>query len=145
MDRTVEVDAGPGDTALIPLQFWPDGPDRCVIEAWTMAPDWGSADAGPDMWTENDGAIPSLVLREDIAISEAIQQSMAEGFVSPIRLGYQEARIYHWHQSADDIIGRELIPENLRVPAVLNESWWHPNEPRLSEPTEPKTSGRNPL
>ena len=116
-----------------PIQFWPDGPDQCIVETWTMAPDWGSSsDSGPDMWTEDAGARPSLVLREDIEMSEAIQETLDATQSTGIPLSYQEARIYHAHQSADAAIGREHIPPELQVQAVLNEAWWHPNEPRLA-------------
>jgi len=116
-----------------PIQFWPDGPDRCIVETWTMAPDWGSSsESGPDMWTEDSGARPSLVLREDIEMSEAIQEAMDPSRPTGIPLSYQEARIYHAHQSADAVIGREHIPPELQVEAVLNKAWWHPNEPRLA-------------
>ena len=116
-----------------PIQFWPDGPDQCIVETWTMAPDWGStAKNGPDMWTEDAGARPSLVLREDIEMSEAIQETLDATQSTGIPLSYQEARIYHAHQSADAAIGREHIPPELQVQAVLNEAWWHPNEPRLA-------------
>ena len=32
-----------------------------------------------------------------------------------VPLSYQEARIYHWNEAADNIIGIENIPEELRV------------------------------
>jgi hypothetical protein len=84
------------------------------------------------MWTEDAGARPSLVLREDIEMSEAIQETLDATQSTGIPLSYQEARIYHAHQSADAAIGREHIPPELQVQAVLNEAWWHPNEPRLA-------------
>jgi phenylpropionate dioxygenase-like ring-hydroxylating dioxygenase large terminal subunit len=115
-----------------PIQFWPDGLDQCIVETWTMAPDWGSSPTnGPDMWTENNGAQPSLVLREDIEMSEAIQAALDPGTSKDIPLSYQEARIYYSHQCADAAIGRQNIPAELQVQPVLNATWLHPNEPRL--------------
>lgn len=115
-----------------PIQFWPDGIDQCIVETWTMAPDWGvGTDRGPDMWTEDDGARPSRVLREDIDMSEAIQAALDPQSNRGIPLSYQEARIYHWHQSADTVVGAANVPEGLRVQPVLEDAWLHPNEPRL--------------
>jgi len=115
-----------------PIQFWPNGLDECIIETWTMAPDWGSTTkAGPDMWTEENGARPSLVLREDIEMSEAIQAALDSASSNGVPLSYQEARIYYWHQCADVAIGRESIPTDIRVGPALGEKWLHPNEPRL--------------
>ena len=114
-----------------PIQFWPDGIDQCIVETWTMAADWGDKNtAGPNMWTEAEGSLPNQILREDFEISEAIQSSLSHNGDSKILLGYQEARIYHWHQHADAVIGRQNIPEHLLVEAAINEHWLHPNEPR---------------
>lgn len=119
-----------------PIQFWPGGLDQCIVETWTMAPDWESggergARPGPDMWTEDSGARPSLVLREDIDMSEAIQAGMGAGSGAGIPLSYQEARIYYWHQSVDALIGRERVAAHLAVAPVLGEEWLYPNEPRI--------------
>ena len=73
------------------------------------------------------------VLREDIEQSEAIQASLSAAHCRDLKLGYQEARIYHWHQWADACIGRERVPEALQVPPVLGEEWLYPNDPRLAE------------
>nr|MBC8188671.1 hypothetical protein [Pseudomonadota bacterium] len=43
------------------------------------------------------------------------------------------ARIYHWHQSADQLIGPDRIPKALRVEPVITDEWIHPNDPRLEE------------
>lgn len=116
-----------------PIQFWPNGLDQCIVETWTMAPDWCSTGrAGPDMWTEESGKRPSLVLREDIEMSEAIQAALRSTSGRGISLSYQEARIYYWHQSIDAAIGRESIPKEMLVCPVLGEEWLHPNEPRLN-------------
>lgn len=116
-----------------PIQFWPRGLDECIVETWTMAPDWrATSEEGPDMWTENQGERPNRILREDIEMSEAIQAVLdAAPTDRGIPLSYQEARIYHWHQSADATIGSEQIPEQLRVPDVLSQDWLYPKEPRI--------------
>ncbi len=114
-----------------PLQFWPNGIDRCRIETWTMAPDWGDGD-GPDMWTEGRGERLGRVLLEDTAMGEKMQASIQSDAFRGVPLSYQEARIYHWHQAADRIIGAGAIPEELRVAPVIGEEWIHPNDPRLA-------------
>lgn len=114
-----------------PIQFWPDGIDQCIVETWTMAADWGEKNtSGPNMWTEAAGSLPNQILREDFEISEAIQSSLCRRGDSQILLGYQEARIYHWHQHADAVMGRQNIPKHLLVAEAINERWLHPNEPR---------------
>ena len=121
-----------------PIQFWPLTPDQCIVETWTMAPDWTSdgAQVGPDMWTEENGARPNQILREDIEMSEAIQLAMSEADDRGIPLSYQEARIYFLHQHVDEVIGRERIPTSLQVPPVIGEDWTSPNEPRLALATK---------
>jgi len=116
-----------------PIQFWPLSNEECIVETWTMAPDWESdgAQTGPDMWTEDDGALPNQILREDIEMSEAIQLGMSEANQRRIPLSYQEARIYFLHQNIDHVIGRARIPKSLQVPSVIDEQWIYPNEPRL--------------
>ena len=118
-----------------PLLFWPNGVDRCRYEVWTMIQDWGDAPRPPilNMWTNADGSELTQVLQEDTQFSAAIQRSLASrGFVG-VPLSYQEARIYHWHQAADQMIGAEKIPEALRVAPVIGDDWIHPNDPRLAE------------
>lgn len=116
--------------AIPPLLFWPNGVDKSRLETWTFAPDWGDKEK-PDMWTENDGERLRQVLVEDMEFGEWIQKSVQSFGFKGVPLSYQEARIYHWHQSADRMIGRENIPPELRVAPVIGSEWMHPNEPRL--------------
>jgi phenylpropionate dioxygenase-like ring-hydroxylating dioxygenase large terminal subunit len=118
--------------SLPPLLFWPDGIDRCKLETWTFAPDWGD-NPKPDMWTINDGEQLMPVLIEDTEFGNWIQKSVQSYGFSGVPLSYQEARIYHWHQSADRIIGIDNIPPELRVAQVIGEEWLHPNDPRIAE------------
>ena len=117
-----------------PIQFWPNGIDQCIVETWTMGADWGEENPkGPDMWTEDEGHRPNQILREDFDLAEAIQSALHSKGDSQIRLSYQEARIYYWHQYADTLIGSANIPEPLHVPPVISSQWVHPNEPRTTE------------
>jgi phenylpropionate dioxygenase-like ring-hydroxylating dioxygenase large terminal subunit len=121
--------------ALPPLLFWPNGINRCRLETWTLLHDWGSGPAPvlQDMWTTPDGSSLGAVLLEDTEFGEWIQKSMESyGFVG-VPLGYQEARIYHWNQAADRLIGIDNIPPELRVAQVIGDEWIYPNDPRVAE------------
>ena len=120
--------------SIPPLLFWPNGIDKCRFETWTVAPDWGDGQA-PDLWTVNNGERLCDVLLEDTEFGVWIQKSMNSGGFRGVPLSYQEARIYHWNQEADRMIGLENIPEELRVKQVLGENWVYPNDPRLDELT----------
>jgi phenylpropionate dioxygenase-like ring-hydroxylating dioxygenase large terminal subunit len=115
--------------ALPPLLFWPNGINKSRLETWTFAPDWGEG-PGPDMWTENNGEKLVPVLLEDTEFGAWIQKSVESYGFTGVPLSYQEARIYYWHQSADQIIGVDNIPPELRVPPVIGEDWIYPNDPR---------------
>lgn len=114
-----------------PLLFWPNGIDKCRMETWTLAPDWGDGPA-PDLWTVNDGERLSPVLVEDTEFGEWIQRSVESYGFRGVPLSYQEARIYHWNQFADRMIGAENIPAELRVEPVIGKEWMYPNDPRLA-------------
>jgi len=49
-----------------------------------------------------------------------------------VPLSYQEARIYHWNQNADRMIGLDKVPGDLGVQQVIGDDWVHPNDPRLA-------------
>ena len=115
--------------AIPPLLFWPNGIDKCRLETWTMAPQWQEG-MRPDLWTENDGAQLCAVLQEDTQFGEQIQKSMESYGFRGVPLSYQEARIYHWNEEADRVIGIDNIPEDLRVAQVLGREWIYPNDPR---------------
>ena len=115
---------------LAPLLFWPNGINKSRLECWTLAPDWGEGD-GPDYWTINRGESLCQILLEDTELGSQIQRSMESGGFTGVPLSYQEARIYHWNQHADHIIGIDQIPAELRVKQVIGEEWIHPHDPRL--------------
>ncbi len=115
--------------AIPPILFWPNGINKCRMETWTMAPAWKEG-FKPDFWAENDGAELCAVLKEDTQFGEKIQRSMESSGFSGVPLSYQEARIYHWNQAADRLIGIENIPPELRVEQVITDEWIYPNDPR---------------
>ncbi len=125
--------------ALPPLLFWPNGIDKCRLETWTMSPDWGDGPK-PDMWTVNDGQALCQVLIEDTEFGNWIQKSVASYGFRGVPLSYQEARIYHWNQWADRIIGIENIPAGLRVPQVIGDEWLYPNDPRVEQMRRQRTA-----
>ncbi len=117
--------------AIPPILFWPNGIDKCRMETWTMAPDWGDS-VPPDLWTDNNGESLCQVLLEDTQFGEKIQKSMESYAFEGVPLSYQEARIYHWNQAADQLIGIDNVPEELRVQQVIGDEWIYPNDPRLA-------------
>ncbi len=117
--------------ALPPLLFWPNGIDKSRLETWTFAPDWGNGPA-PDMWTHNNGESLIDVLLEDTEFGAWIQKSMQSYGFRGVPLSYQEARIYHWNQFADRLIGVDNIPPELRVAQVIGPEWLWPNDPRVA-------------
>ena len=118
--------------AIPPILFWPNGINKCRIETWTMAPQWQEG-MKPDMWTENDGKELCQVLIEDTQFGEKIQHSMESRGFEGVPLSYQEARIYHWNQAADRMIGIDNIPDELRVQQVIGDDWIYPNDPRIAQ------------
>jgi hypothetical protein len=81
----------------------------------------------------NDGESLNMVLQEDTQFGEWIQKSIESYGFTGIPLSYQEARIYHWNQWADRMIGIENIPPELRVAQVIGDEWLYPSDPRLAE------------
>ncbi len=116
--------------AIPPILFWPNGINKCRMETWTMAPAWQEG-MKPDLWTENNGEELCDVLKEDTQFGLRIQKSMESAGFRGVPLSYQEARIYHWNQAADQMIGTENIPPELRVAQVIGDDWIYPNDPRV--------------
>ena len=118
--------------AIPPILFWPNGINKCRMETWTMAPQWKEG-MKPDMWTQNNGKELCQVLLEDTQFGEKIQLSMESRGFEGVPLSYQEARIYHWNQAADRMIGIDNIPDELRVEQVIGDDWIYPNDPRIAQ------------
>jgi hypothetical protein len=76
------------------------------------------------------------VLEEDTQFGSWIQKSQTSYGFKGVPLSYQEARIYHWHQAADQLIGIDRIPPELRVAPVIGPDWIHPNDPRIAQAQE---------
>lgn len=116
--------------AIPPIVFWPNGINKCRMETWTMAPAWKEG-MQPNLWTVDDGKLCQVLL-EDTQFGEKIQKSMESLGFEGVPLSYQEARIYHWNQAADQMIGVDNIPPELRVEQVITDEWIYPNDPRVA-------------
>jgi phenylpropionate dioxygenase-like ring-hydroxylating dioxygenase large terminal subunit len=99
------------------LLFWPAGPREMDIEVAWFAPDWGGGDLDP-LW-ETRLSNFERILEEDTRFAEQIQESVESRAYRGNTLNYQERRIYHWHEELDRRIGRDRIPERLRIEPVL--------------------------
>lgn len=113
------------------LAFWPNGIDKSRMEVWWFGADWGEGEK-PSEWDQSIAAV-NVVLEEDTLFGRWIQKSQQSYGFKGVPLSYQEARIYHWNQWADRLIGIDKIPPELRVPQVIGEEWLYPNDPRLNE------------
>ena len=88
----------------------------------------------PEMWqpAQTDALLYLMYVLFGLAIQKSMESTGFEG----VPLSYQEARIYHWNQWADRVIGIENIPPELRVGQVMGDEWLMPNDPRIAEMNE---------
>ncbi len=106
------------------MAFWPTGLNTTTLEVSWYGKDWAPAEK-PDAW-ELYPEFFNDVVAEDTQFGNWIQKAVESYAYDGVPLSYQEARIYHWHQSIDAIIGVERIPAPLRVAPVIDEGWLHP-------------------
>ena len=101
--------------------FWPTGLDTTRLELWWFGPDWGDAPK-PASW---DAYIDyfNTIVAEDTQFGDGIQRGVESYAFGGVPLSYQEARLYHWHQAVDAIIGVDRIPPELRVSPVIEPRW----------------------
>lgn len=100
------------------LVLWPTDVDSVEIEShWFAPPGDDPLDRVWQQRLDNFGRI----LREDMAIVEHQQSAAAVPGLDGARVGYQERRIYHWHEELDRRIGAENIPPDLRVEPRLEQ------------------------
>ncbi|MGH9274039.1 MAG: hypothetical protein ACRDZU_05260, partial [Acidimicrobiales bacterium] len=67
---------------------------------------------------ESIAEINRSVLLEDLSVLPGMQRSIDSGGLAKVRLGYQERRIYHLHETIDRFLG-DQVPDDLRVPPML--------------------------
>ncbi|HVV35132.1 MAG TPA: aromatic ring-hydroxylating dioxygenase subunit alpha [Acidimicrobiales bacterium] len=96
---------------------WPIAPNRSSYHVHFCS---SLAPATEDSAKLNDAfaEINRAVLLEDLSVLPGMQRSIDAGGIDVVRLGYQERRIYHLHETIDHYMG-ERTPAHLRVPAVL--------------------------
>ncbi|ARN75683.1 aromatic ring-hydroxylating oxygenase subunit alpha [Oceanicoccus sagamiensis] len=110
------------------LVFWPVDKANTRMDIWWFAP-VTDANKGKQVWRDQQQylsqqwleklAIFDVVLGEDVQFLPSQQQSMETGAIQGMTLSYLERRIYHRHESIDQIIGSERIPEGMAVAPVL--------------------------
>jgi len=99
------------------LALYPTSDNTMRLECHWFSPDWGDGDRHP-LW---DKRISNFVriLEEDLQLVPLIQTSMESPGFTGIQLGYQERRIYHWHEELDRRIGAHRVAEHLRIEPLL--------------------------
>ncbi len=104
----------PLDTVGFPfINFWPVDGETTDIE-WTFYGLPTETSAEEQAW-EFLAATFDVVMAEDFRNLAPMHRSVASGALASIPLSYQERRIYHLHEEIDRLIGRDRIPEALRV------------------------------
>jgi hypothetical protein len=112
----------PLDTIGFPfISSWPIDAETTEVE-WIF---YGPPAESPQQEKTWDTFIQIFdgVMNEDFVNLAPMQRSIASGALESIRLSYQERRIYHLHEEIDRVIGREKVPEALRVPSLLEPFW----------------------
>lgn len=98
------------------LSFWPTSLNTTHVDIMITEP----IDS-PEMDPAQSAAIIEQfgkVMLEDMGNVAALQKSIESGALQSIRLGFQERRIYQFHEQLDHDLG-ESVPMHLRVPSVL--------------------------
>ncbi len=108
------------------MLFWPTGLRTTTLEIWWFGKDWAPAEK-PPAWAQYI-AFFNDVVAEDTQFGNWIQKAVESYAYGGVPLSYQEARIYHWHQALDTIIGIENVPASLRVAPVIGADWLYPND-----------------
>jgi phenylpropionate dioxygenase-like ring-hydroxylating dioxygenase large terminal subunit len=112
------VFSGPGYVFFI--TNWPDAPNKSTYHTHFCS-SLSSADDDSAKINTEITAFNRSVLFEDLSVLPGMQRSVEAGSLEGVRLGYQERRIYHLHETIDRMIGAERIPERLRVEPMLGD------------------------
>jgi len=104
----------PVNAFMVPMiNFWPIDIATTLIEWIVYAPKW-DGDETPEGYAAFEKAF-SRVMDEDYDNLGPMQASVASGALDEVPLCYQERRIYHFNLEVDKRIGRDRIPDSLRV------------------------------
>jgi len=106
------------------LALYPTGNATMSLTCHWFSPDWGSDEPHP-LWEKRMENF-LRILEEDLCLVPLIQQSMESPGFTGIQLGYQERRIYHWHEELERRIGTDRIPAHLRLEPRLSGMIEHP-------------------
>lgn len=98
------------------LVFWPDGPNRTHVDIVITEPE-SCAGMAPEL-AQTVIEQFKIVMGEDMGNVAAIQRSVESRAIDSIRLGYQERRIYQFHEQIDRDLGKEL-PAGLGIPPLI--------------------------
>jgi phenylpropionate dioxygenase-like ring-hydroxylating dioxygenase large terminal subunit len=108
------------------MAFWPTSLNTTTLEISWYGKDWAPAEK-PAAWDQYIGFFNDVV-GEDTQFGNWIQKAVESYAYDGVPLSYQEARIYHWHQAIDAVIGVERIAQPLRVAPVIDADWMHPRD-----------------
>ncbi len=99
--------------------IWPVDVRSSLLDVVWFGPAW-EGDTRPPIWDRRIENFDRIVA-EDISFAEPIQASVESPGFRGAALNYQERRIYHWHEELDRRIGRDRVPESLRVSPLLDD------------------------
>jgi len=98
------------------ITIWPTSLTESAMEVLWFAP--GARSPRDPLWDTRIANFDRIV-DEDIQFAEPMQASITSPGFTGVPLNYQERRIYHWHEELDRRLGRERVPEALRVRPLL--------------------------
>lgn len=87
------------------------------LEIIHYVPDWGDGEP-PQEWIKQLAGF-ARTIDEDVKNMEPMQRSLDSPGLTGIPISYQERRIWHLHETIDQVIGIDRIPERLRVAQLL--------------------------
>ena len=108
----------PTDTSgYVAILFWPKSLRETEIEYLQLGPKWEGKEK-PQYWIDQETSFYSI-MEEDFKNLEPMQKSHDSGVFEKMPLNYQERRIYYYHQTVDDWVGRENIKNDLVTKDIL--------------------------
>ncbi len=105
------------------VMIWPTGVTTCRMDVIFFGRDYGDGPL-PDYWKTRVERF-EMITREDLWNLEPMQQAleaaarMGDKSFTGFPINTQEARIWNFHATIDKMIGHEKIPEDMRVPDLL--------------------------
>ncbi len=102
------------------LIAWPIDIGTTRFDVIHYAPDWGDEESpvNSKSWRRRLEGF-DVVMEEDCRNMAPMQRSLDSPGLRGIPINYQERRIWHLNEQIDRMIGIERVPEELRVPQLL--------------------------